>query len=115
MSIKKAKNYFDPRESLILNREDKDEDELTFEDARNIGAQRVKAERSGGKAATSSSASRPAVQIGTQATGMGLMTEMQKNNLSFDDARQLGMRNHALDYQRKIRERALKMREELKN
>lgn len=115
MSIKKAKNYFDPRENLILSREDKDEDELTFEDARNIGAQRVKAERSGGKAATSSSASRTAVQTGTQATGMGLMTEMQKNNLSFDDARQLGMRNHALDYQRKIRERALKMREELKN
>lgn len=115
MSIKKAKNYFDPRESLILNREDKDEDELTFEDARSLGAQRVKAERSGGKAATSSSASRSAVQTGTQATGMGLMTEMQKNNLSFDDARQLGMRNHALDYQRKIRERALKMREELKN
>lgn len=115
MSIKKAKNYFDPHESLILNREDKNEneDELTFEEARSLGAQRVKAERSGGKAATSSSASRPAVQTGTQATGMGLMTEMQKNNLSFDDARQLGMRNHALDYQRQIRERALKMREEL--
>lgn len=117
MSIKKAKNYFDPHESLILNREDKNEneDELTFEEARSLGAQRVKAERSGGKAATSSSASRPAVQTGTQATGMGLMTELQKNNLSFDDARQLGMRNHALDYQRNIRERALKMREELKN
>lgn len=114
MSIKKIKNYFDPRENLILNREDKDEDELTFEDARNIGVQRVKAERSGGTAATSTSDSRPAAQTaGMQATGMGLMTELQKNNLSFDDARQLGMRNHALDYQRQIRERALKMWEEL--
>lgn len=36
MSIKKIKNYFDPRENLILNREDKDEDELTFEETRNI-------------------------------------------------------------------------------
>ena len=102
MSLKKIKNYFDPRENLILNRKDEDEDEITFEEARDIGAQRVRTERSGMNATPSTEKQ----YTGTQTASMPLMTELQKNNLSFDDARQLGMQNHALDYQREIRERS---------
>lgn len=111
MSLKKIKNYFDPRENLILNRKDEDEDEITFEEARDIGAQRVRTERSGMNAMPSTEKQ----YTGTQTASMPLMTELQKNNLSFDDARQLGMQNHALDYQREIRERALKMMKDAGN
>lgn len=111
MSLKKIKNYFDPRENLILNRKDEDEDEITFEEARDIGAQRVRTERSGMNATPSTEKQ----YTGTQTASMPLMTELQKNNLSFDDARQLGMQNHALDYQREIRERALKMMKDAGN
>lgn len=115
MSIKKIKNYFDPRENLILSQRDEDEEELSFEAARNLGAQRMRAEKS----ASTNTVAPTSYSTLSQPTGrnadMGLMTELQKDNLSFDAARQLGMRNHALDYQREIRERALKMREELKN
>lgn len=110
MSLKKIKNYFDPRENLILNRKDEDEDEITFEE-RDIGAQRVRTERSGMNAMPSTEKQ----YTGTQTASMPLMTELQKNNLSFDDARQLGMQNHALDYQREIRERALKMMKDAGN
>lgn len=111
MSLKKIKNYFDPRENLILNRKDEDEDEITFEEARDIGAQRVRTERSGMNATPSTEKQ----YTGTQTASMPLMTELQKNNLSFDDARQLGMQNHALDYQREIRKRALKMMKDAGN
>lgn len=115
MSIKKIKNYFDPRENLILSQRDEDEEKLSFEEARNLGAQRMRAEKSA-SANTDAPASRPKLSQPTgRNAGMGLMTELQKNNLSFDAARQIGVQNHALDYQREIRERALKMREELKN
>lgn len=111
MSLKKIKNYFDPRENLILNRKDEDEDEITFEEARDIGTQRVRTERSGMNATPSTEKQ----YTGTQTASMPLMTELQKNNLSFDDARQLGMQNHSLDYQREIRERALKMMKDAGN
>ena len=112
MSIKKIKNYFDPRENLILSQRDEDEEELSFEAARNLGAQRMRAEKS----ASTNTVAPTSYSTLSQPTGrnadMGLMTELQKDNLSFDAARQLGMRNHALDYQREIRERALKIHEE---
>lgn len=112
MNTKKIKNYFDMRENLILNKQYEDEDELSFEEARNTDEQRA-IEKRIADSTTAGFSSRLAGRPAARSTSMGLMTELQKNNLSFDDARQLGMRNHALDYQRQIRERALKMRDEL--
>lgn len=104
MSLKKVKNYFDPRENLILTKKYESEDE----------SKKVQAKSRSDTAALHASIRRDIPKSGRYAD-LPLMTELQKENLSFEAAQQIGMHTRALDYQREIRERALKMREELKN
>lgn len=86
MNTKKIKNYFDMRENLILNKQYEDEDELSFEEARNTDEQRA-IEKRIADSTTAGFSSRLAGRPAARSTSMGLMTELQKNNLSFDAAR----------------------------
>lgn len=101
MSLKKIKNYFDPRENLILTPKYESEDE----------SKKVQAKSQSDTAALNASIRRDIPKSG-QSADLPLMTELQKENLSFETAQQIGMHTRALDYQREIRERALKMHED---
>lgn len=101
MNLKKIKNYFDPRENLILTPKYESEDE----------SKKVQAKSQSDTAALNTSIRRDIPKSG-QSADLPLMTELQKENLSFETAQQIGMHTRALDYQREIRERALKMHED---